>query len=93
MLNAYNNIYALIIQRDFKPNTHILDNEAPLALTNFITKHNAKYQLTPPHVHRWNAAEKPSKPLKTISLLVLQAHTKISLSTYGVGFLNKLTSH
>ena len=48
----------MLTQRGLKPQLHWLDNEASKALKNFITKEQTEYQLTPPHIHRRNAAER-----------------------------------
>ena len=40
------------------PSTYIMDNEASYELKNCILKHKLQYQLTPPHMHRINAAER-----------------------------------
>ena len=37
---------------------HIMDNEAPRSVTNYLEIHNIKHQLAPPHVHQCNAAER-----------------------------------
>ena len=37
---------------------HWLDNEASKVLKTFIDKEQTKYQLTPPHIHQHNAAER-----------------------------------
>ena len=56
-IKAYEDIYNMLKQRGQKPRLHWLDNEASKALKNFIHKEQTKYQLTPPHIHRRNAAE------------------------------------
>ncbi len=38
--------------------TFILDNEASRDLQESLTKNNTAYELVPPNMHRWNAAEK-----------------------------------
>ena len=57
-IKAYKEIYSMLTQRGLKPQLHWLDNKASKALKNFITKEQTEYQLTPPHIHRRNAAER-----------------------------------
>ena len=57
-IKAYEDIYTMLTSRGLKPKLHWLDNEASKALKNFITKEETEYQLTPPHIHRCNAAER-----------------------------------
>ena len=47
----------MLTSQGLKPKLHWLDNEASKALKNFINKEQTEYQLTPPHIHRRNAAE------------------------------------
>ena len=47
----------MLTSHGLKPQLHWLDNEASTALKDFITKQQTQYQLTPPHIHRRNAAE------------------------------------
>ena len=47
----------MLTRQGHKPQLHWLDNEASKALKNFIDEEKTKYQLTPPHIHRRNAAE------------------------------------
>ena len=47
-----------------KPKLHWLDNEASTALKSFITNQQTQYQLTPPHIHRCNAAERAIRTFK-----------------------------
>ena len=56
-IKANKEIYNMLTQRGLKPRLHWLDNEASKALKNFIDKEQTNYQLTPPHIHRRNAAE------------------------------------
>jgi hypothetical protein len=43
-------IQSLII-RGLKPHLQRFDNEASLALRNYLTKQGINYQLAPPHIH------------------------------------------
>ena len=63
-IKAYEEIYSMLTQRGLKPQLHWLDNEASKALKNFITKEHTEYQLTPPHIHRRNAAERAIRTFK-----------------------------
>ena len=63
-IQAYEDIYNMLKQRGQKPRLHWLDNEASKALKTFITKEQTEYQLTPPHIHRRNAAERAIRTFK-----------------------------
>ena len=63
-IQAYEDIYNMLKQRGQKPLLHWLDNEASKALKNFIQKEQTEYQLTPPHIHRRNAAERVIRTFK-----------------------------
>ena len=54
----------MLTNHGLKPQLHWLDNEASTALKNFITTKQTKYQLTPPHIHRRNAAERAIRTFK-----------------------------
>ena len=54
----------MLTQRGLKPRLHWLDNEASKALKTFIHKEQTEYQLTPPHIHRRNAAERAIRTFK-----------------------------
>eukprot|EP00957_Ditylum_brightwellii_P052108 3951872-Ditylum_brightwellii.AAC.1 len=41
----------------YKPRVHWLDNEEPPSLKQYDEENQVMYQLTPPHMHRINAAE------------------------------------
>ena len=56
-IKAYEDIYNMLTQQGLKPQLYWLDNEASKVLKHFIDKEQIKYQLTPPHIHRRNAAE------------------------------------
>ena len=63
-IKAYEEIYAKLTSRGLKPKLHWLDIEASNALKMFITKEQTQYQLTPPHIHRHNAAERAIQTFK-----------------------------
>ena len=56
--------YSKLTSRGLKPKLHLLDNEVSKALKNFIAKECTEYQLTPPHIHRHNAAERAIRTFK-----------------------------
>jgi hypothetical protein len=47
-----------------RPSLKRLDNEASLALRNYLTKEGIDYQLAPPHVHRRDNAERAIQGFK-----------------------------
>ena len=57
-IRASKEIYTMLTQWGLKPKLHWLDNEATKALKTFIAQEQTQYQLTPPHIHRHNAAER-----------------------------------
>ena len=57
-IKAYEDIYNMLKQRGQKPLLHWLDNEASKAFKNLQHKEQTEYQLTPPYIHRRNAAER-----------------------------------
>ena len=63
-IKAYEEIYTMLTSRGLKPKLYWLDNEASKALKNFITKEQTQYQLTPPHIHRCNMAERAIRTFK-----------------------------
>ena len=63
-IKAYEDIYNMLKQRGQKPRLHWLDDEASKALKNVIHKEQTEYQLTPPHIHRRNAAERAIRTFK-----------------------------
>ena len=50
--------------KGFAPSTYIMDNEASTKLKNCIVKNKITYQLTPPNMHRINAAERAIRTFK-----------------------------
>jgi hypothetical protein len=53
-----------LIHRGLKPLLQRLDNEASLALRNYLTTQGITYQLAPPHIHRRNNAERGIQTFK-----------------------------
>jgi hypothetical protein len=58
MVRAFDLLIQSLIIRGLKPILQRLDNEASLALRNYLTKQGITYQLAPPHIHRRNNAER-----------------------------------
>jgi hypothetical protein len=58
LLRAFTKLHQYLTGRGLRPAMHILDNECPQGLKNFIRGASATLQLAPPNMHRTNAAEK-----------------------------------
>ena len=69
----------VFVQRGVKPNLYILDNEISGELKTALAKNESDYQLTPPHIHRRNTAERAIRTFKIISWLALHPVTKTYL--------------
>ena len=50
-------MHTYLTKRGFKPRTHWLDNEVAQIMKNFDMDNDITYQLSPPGMHRLNAAE------------------------------------
>jgi hypothetical protein len=64
MVRAFDLLIQSLIIRVLKPSLKRLDNEAPLALRNYLKKQGINYQLAPPHIHRGNNAERAIQTFK-----------------------------
>jgi hypothetical protein len=64
MVRAFDLLIQYLIIRGLKPSLQRLDNEASLALRNYLTKQGIDYQLAPPHIHRRNNAERAIQTFK-----------------------------
>lgn len=64
LLSSYKKLLTPLHQSGHTINMHWLDNEATQALLQFNREHNITYQLTPPHIHRRNAAERSIQTYK-----------------------------
>jgi hypothetical protein len=53
---AYDITHQELTSKGFKPKLQTRDKEASSALKHFLTTHDVKYQLGPPHCHCYNAA-------------------------------------
>jgi hypothetical protein len=58
MVCAFDLIIQSLIIRGLKPSLQCLDNEASLALSNYLTKLGIDYKLVPPHIYRRKNAER-----------------------------------
>jgi hypothetical protein len=64
MVRAFDFLIQSLILRGLKPHLQRLDNEASLALRNYITQQGITYQLAPPHIHQRNNAERAIQTFK-----------------------------
>ena len=58
LLRAFSTLHELLSDRGLRPKLHILDNECPENLEQYIKSRDASFQLASPYMHRTNAAEK-----------------------------------
>ena len=61
---AWKKLYDTITQHDHTTTYWIIDNEASAYLKNALAKNDQQLQLTPPHMHRINAAERAIRTYK-----------------------------
>jgi hypothetical protein len=64
MIRAFDVLIQSLIIHCFKPHLQRLDNEASLALRNYLTNQGINYQLAPPHIHWRNNAERAIQTFK-----------------------------
>jgi hypothetical protein len=64
MVRAFDFLIQSLITRGLKPHLQRLDNDASLALRNYITKQGISYQFTPPYIHRRNNAKRAIQTFK-----------------------------
>jgi hypothetical protein len=64
MVRAFDLLIQSLIIRGLKPSLKRLDNEASLALRNYLTKKGIDYQLAPSHIRRRNNAERAIQTFK-----------------------------
>jgi hypothetical protein len=64
LLKAYDDVYQFLRIRGYRPQLHRLDNETSRDVEDFITDNNAKFQYTPPDIHRTNTAERAIRTWK-----------------------------
>jgi hypothetical protein len=64
MVRAFDLLIQSLIIRGLKPHLQQLANEVSLALRKYLTKQGINYQLSPPHIHRRNNAEREIQTFK-----------------------------
>ena len=64
LLATHKKIITMLQQRGYKPKFHWLDNEASSDLKTYNAEEKIKFQLTPPNIHRRNAAERAIRTWK-----------------------------
>ena len=64
ILAAYTRAIDLLTSRGLRPRLQKLDNEASIALQDFMDLRDIDFQLAPPNVHRRNAAERAIRTFK-----------------------------
>jgi hypothetical protein len=64
MVRTFDLLIRSLITRGLKPSLQRLDNEASLALRNYLTKQGIDYQLALPYIHRRNNAERAIQTFK-----------------------------
>jgi hypothetical protein len=64
MVRSFDFLIQSLIVRGFKPHLQRLDNEASLALINYLTQQIITYQLAPPHIQRKNNVERAIQTFK-----------------------------
>ena len=57
-ITAFNDIFATLRQRNYKPQLNVMDNECSKAVERHIRAKKLAIQLVPPHNHRVNVAER-----------------------------------
>jgi hypothetical protein len=58
LLRTYTVLYTMLTDRGLKSILQRLDNKAPRKRKQLMQKHDATFQLVPPHLHCCNAAER-----------------------------------
>ena len=61
---AWEKIHTTFKNRGVAPNLYILDNEISGDFKDALKKNTVQFQLTPPHMHRRNAAERAIRTFK-----------------------------
>jgi hypothetical protein len=64
IMAAYKRVHNMLTARGLKPKLQKLDNEASKVLQEFMQENAIDYQLTPPQIHRRNAAERAIRTFK-----------------------------
>jgi hypothetical protein len=70
MVMAYNKLIQELVDHGFQPRLQRLDNECSSALRSILNQHDIQFQfqLSPPHMHRHNAAERAIQTFKAHSI-------------------------
>ncbi len=71
MIHAYQVLVECLCSVGVNPKMHNLDNECSVEFKERIKLSNMKYQLIPPHNHRWNIAEKAIQVFKAHFISIL----------------------
>ena len=69
--NAYQTMSKLLCNRGLTPKMHVLDNKCSKVLKEYMEEENETFQLVPPHLHRWNAAERSIRTFKNHFIAVI----------------------
>eukprot|EP00804_Cyclotella_cryptica_P013536 CCRYP_017241-RA/>CCRYP_017241-RA protein AED:0.47 eAED:0.47 QI:0/0/0/1/0/0/2/0/225 len=64
IVKAFDDIFSYLNSKGFKPRFNVLDNEASHAITEYLRRHDIKWQFVPPNEHRLNAAERAIQTFK-----------------------------
>jgi hypothetical protein len=64
MVREFDSLIQSLVIRGLKLSLQCVDNEASLALRNYLTKQGIDYKLAPRHIHRWNNAERAIQTFK-----------------------------
>eukprot|EP00804_Cyclotella_cryptica_P004371 CCRYP_006794-RA/>CCRYP_006794-RA protein AED:0.43 eAED:0.30 QI:0/0/0/1/1/1/2/0/589 len=64
IVKAFDDIFSYLETKGFKPKFNVLDNEASHANTEYLRRHDIKWQFVPPNEHRVNAAERAIQTFK-----------------------------
>ena len=64
ILSAFQTALNLLKSCGHKPKLHTLDNECSALLKEYLSQQDIAYQLTPPYIHRRNAAERAIRTFK-----------------------------
>jgi hypothetical protein len=57
-------VFDEMTSKGLKPKLQKMDNEASVALKNYVTEKEMSYQLVPPHCHRANVTERAIRTFK-----------------------------
>jgi hypothetical protein len=77
-VRAFGIVLDEMTSKGFKPKLQTMDNEASAALKKYFTEKEMNYQLSPPHCHIANAAERAIRTFKE--------HFKSGLATVDTAF-------